>query len=94
MKQENQMQIISQAERDNIARVLQEKNALQPCPRCGEKQFTLLDGYFNEPIQSKPNNLNIGGQCIPSVVVICNNCGYMSQHALGMLNIALNVIDK
>jgi len=38
-------------------------------------------------VQSSQTNVVLGGQILPSVMVICTNCGYMSQYALGILGL-------
>lgn len=72
-------------EKEKIIKALEERSAKNPCPRCGNQQFALLDGYFNQTIQNKLEGIVIGGPSIPSVIVVCNRCGFMSQHALGSL---------
>jgi ribosomal protein S27AE len=74
-------------EKDKIIKVLEERFAKQPCPRCGFQQFTLANGYFNQPLQEKLSGLVLGGPAIPSVAVICTRCGFISQHALGVLGL-------
>lgn len=78
---------MDQAKRDEIAKRLTEKGAVQPCPRCGHNQFTVIDGYFNHTVQQELKGLILGGQSIPCAIVICVNCGYLSQHALGALGL-------
>lgn len=74
--------------RKKIIQALSEKKANNPCPRCNHEKFTLLDGYFNQSLQpSLQNGLVIGGTTVPSIVIVCNNCGYMFQHALGVLGL-------
>ena len=58
-----------------------------PCPRCGNDDFTLLDGYFNQIIQDEPRGIVLGGRTIPSIVIACKRCGYLSQHAVGVLGL-------
>jgi len=81
------MKEISQEEKQKIIRALDERGANLPCPRCGNESFTLAGGYFHQGIQTDPQVNLIGGPSIPSVVVICNQCGYLSQHALGALGL-------
>lgn len=81
------MQKMSSETKQQIVATLQTKGAIQPCPRCGNKEFTLLDGYFNQGIQQELGGMVIGGPSVPSAVVVCNKCGYMSQHALGVLGL-------
>lgn len=70
-----------------IIDTLDKKGARLPCPRCGNNQFTLLDGYFNQTLQTSLGGLVIGGPSVPSAVVACSRCGYMAQHALGALGL-------
>ena len=78
---------LSDAQKKQIADALQRKGAARPCPRCGNNSWILADGYFNNPIQVQVGALVIGGPSIPSVVVVCSNCGFISQHALGALGL-------
>ncbi|PIQ42618.1 MAG: hypothetical protein COV52_02345 [Gammaproteobacteria bacterium CG11_big_fil_rev_8_21_14_0_20_46_22] len=73
--------------KQKIVETLNEKKAISPCPRCRNNNFTLMDGYFNQVIQQGVSNIQLSGPAIPSVIVVCNKCGYMSQHALGVLGL-------
>ncbi|OUN89256.1 hypothetical protein B5F99_18995 [Odoribacter splanchnicus] len=55
------------------------------CPMCHNPSFIILDGYFNQPIQAELNGVMLGGPSLPSIGIVCNNCGFISQHALGVL---------
>ena len=81
------MQELSQEQKQRIIKALKDRGAKLPCPRCGNDSFTLLDGYFNQTIQTELKGMVIGGPSIPSAVVACNRCGYLSQHALGALGL-------
>ncbi len=81
------MKELSKEEKEKIIKSLDERGAKLPCPRCGNNSFTLLDGYFNQTIQTELKGMVIGGPSVPSVVVACNQCGYLSQHALGPLGL-------
>lgn len=74
-------------EKQRIIQALEERGAKLPCPRCGNQQFTLIDGYFNQTIQTELKGIVIGGPSVPSIVVACTRCGYLSQHALGALGL-------
>jgi len=79
---------MDEAQKQQIIKALQEKGAVLPCPRCGNQNFTLIDGYFNQSLQKElSNNLIIGGPSIPSVGVVCNKCGFISSHAIGVLGL-------
>jgi ribosomal protein L37E len=81
------MQPISDGKKQEIIKALEERGAKLPCPRCGNQSFTLIDGYFNQTIQTDLKGMVLGGPSVPSVVVVCNRCGYLSQHALGVLGL-------
>ena len=81
------MQKISDEKKREIIKALEERGAKLPCPRCGNNSFTLLDGYFNQTIQTVLKGMVLGGPSVPSVVVSCSRCGYLSQHALGALGL-------
>lgn len=57
------------------------------CPMCGNKHFIIGDGYFNSFVQDDFKSLNLGGPSIPSIPIICNKCGFISMHALGILGL-------
>ena len=77
----------TQDQKDAIIKALSERGANLPCPRCGNNSFTLLDGYFNQIIQDEPKGIVLGGRTIPSIIIACKRCGYLSQHAIGVLGL-------
>jgi ribosomal protein L37E len=66
-----------------IIDALTQAGADRPCPRCGHEDFNLVDGYVSLPLQAKVAEGPSGS--IPTVVTICERCGYVSQHALTVL---------
>jgi hypothetical protein len=73
--------------RDHILHSLQRAGATLPCPRCGHKHFSLLDGYLTEHPQQQTRNVVISGDNrFASVVLTCGRCGYMAQHAMSVLD--------
>jgi len=78
---------LSQQERDRIGARLLEHGARLPCPRCGGTHFVIAEGYFSHPLQFKVGQLVLGGQTIPCAIVVCTKCGFISQHALGILDL-------
>lgn len=57
------------------------------CPMCHKGQLKFVDSYSSYPLSDEYTKINIGGKIIPFVMLVCDNCGYVSQHALGTLNI-------
>jgi hypothetical protein len=55
---------------------------------CGHNKFVLADGFFNNSVQTNfEAALVLGGPSIPTIALICSNCGFISQHALGVLGL-------
>lgn len=78
---------MNQEKQQDIIKILNKKIGSAPCPMCGNKHFILADGYFCNSIQDNFNNITIGGKNVPAIAVICQNCGFISQHALGILGL-------
>lgn len=78
---------MTKEEKDKIVKVLEERLANSPCPRCAFNEFGLVDGYFVTSLQENTQGFVIGGRSIPSVAVVCKRCGYISNHALGVLGL-------
>ena len=57
------------------------------CPMCGNGQFTIADAYLRNDLQEDLTSMSLGGPSIPSVAIVCNNCGFISQHAIGILGL-------
>ena len=56
----------------------------------GNRVFPVSDRSQSvlEALQNDYKNLIIGGgPLIPSIIIVCNNCGYLSQHSLGVLGL-------
>jgi ribosomal protein S27AE len=75
-----------------VVEALSARHVSRPCPRCGNPHFTLLEGYFNQPVSGEVSYASgtmafSGGPTVPSVVTACTNCGFLSQHALGVLGL-------
>ena len=74
--------------RAKIVKTLKEKKAVKSCPRCGEKKFAILNGFFNPIIEEEPGAVSIPNErvsTVPCTVIVCKNCGFISLHALGRL---------
>lgn len=77
---------------DDLQRIVKEfeiRKVKQHCPMCSNNSLTIVpQGYFNNSIQnSLDSGIVLGGPSIPTIGVICNNCGYLSQYSLGVLGL-------
>jgi hypothetical protein len=80
-------EILSQGERQRITQKLSKKIENPQCPMCRCRQFILADVYFNHSLQADSKNMSIGGASIPTIAIICSKCGFVSQHAIGVLEL-------
>jgi hypothetical protein len=78
---------LSKEEQDKIIQALDRVGATKPCPRCGNPTFSLVGGYFNHFVQQSLSGVSLGGPSIPTAVVVCSNCGWVAEHALGALKL-------
>jgi len=75
-----------------VVDALNARHVTHPCPRCGNPKFTLVEGFFNQPLSGDLSSASGAmafsrGPTVPSVVTACTNCGFLSQHALGVLGL-------
>ena len=71
-------------------RIVQELNKRVPnlrCPACSSGNVALGGGFFAHDLQSDLNQRKMGGINIPTVPVICENCGYVMEFAVGTLGL-------
>lgn len=71
---------------DEVIYALTERGVTLPCPRCGHGKFSVV-GETLIPLQSDPNVFAIGGPSVPAVIVACDKCGYIAQHATAPLGL-------
>lgn len=71
---------------DLVIKALNEKGVKLPCPRCGKKEFSIVEESV-VLLQPDPEAFTIGGPSIPVIIVVCNHCGYITSHAKKVLGI-------
>ncbi|MBI5557499.1 MAG: hypothetical protein HY885_07665 [Deltaproteobacteria bacterium] len=87
---------MDQYQLDEVARNLKAKGALKPCPRCDSSNFSIIgeSEIVVEKLPPKTPGGLLGGlyalgvttkTTMPIVVIACDNCGYISQHAKAAL---------
>ena len=79
---------MTEDDKKKVVDKLNERGVHPVCPMCGNKNFSLAEGYFNNILQgSIQSALVLGGPSVPTIAIICTNCGFTSQHALGALGL-------
>ena len=79
--------MLTNEQREEIKNKLISKAPNLTCPMCKNQAFTMADGYFINTMHEDLKALALGGKAIPTIGLICNNCGFVSQHALGRLGL-------
>ena len=80
--------------RNRIKEELGKRGAVLPCARCGQNKFGLMEDFARVEQQKNFQNITLGGPSVPCAVVICENCGNISLHALGALGMMDAVSPK
>ena len=75
--------------KEDLSKLVNKLNLSMPagveCPMCHGRDFEVVDGVFTNSIQQSLNNFQIGGPSVPCVAFVCTQCGFLSQHAIGVL---------
>lgn len=78
---------LSDVQKEEITQILKDRGALQNCPRCGNSHFILIDGFITHYLQPNAIGVLLGGVSMPYVGVVCDKCGFLSEHSLGVLGL-------
>lgn len=79
--------MLKEDERNQIIKALSERIGNFTCPICHKGHFSLIDGYSSHALTDNYRIINIDGKIIPFVMLACDNCGFISQHALGTIGV-------
>lgn len=82
--------MIKESDKQKIVAKLMEKIGPYKCPMCHGGPFTIADGYLANILQDNVNSIQLGGSFLPSVALVCTNCGFTSLHNLKVLGIEVN----
>ena len=75
----------TQEKRLEVLEALKKKHADRECERCGNRGFSILEGYFKFGYEMNLKNTSLGGPNIPTFAILCDHCGNMSFFAAKML---------
>ena len=83
--------MISSQDKQKILEAIIKKVPHMECPICHHQQFTIADGYVVDSIQDDYKKIILGsGKMIPSILLVCTQCGFISKHSLGVLGLLNN----
>src|SRR4028118_309308 len=57
------------------------------CPLCQTARWSVADGYVLTPLTNDPPRLQLGGASLPSVALVCAQCGHTVFFNLAALGI-------
>lgn len=77
--------MINQEKKNDIAAVLRQKGVFLHCPMCGNTHFIMAESYVRLDLQDDFDGVKLGGPSLPSAAIVCDRCGFISLHALGLL---------
>ena len=76
---------ISADDKHRIVGALKSRGA-GSCPRCQDSQWTVSE-YARIEVQATMARNSAEGTTIPAIMIVCEHCGFISQHALQPLGI-------
>ena len=76
---------------EKIVEKLQEKIKNPHCPMCGHRKFAMIDSLIKHTLQRGDDSYSISGRYVPCAVTICQNCGFVAEHAIGALGLIKNL---
>jgi len=80
--------------KNKIIEELKKRISVFECPFCKHREFALGGGYFAHDLQQDLGSRQIGGINIPTVPIICKNCGFVAEFAAGTLGLLPKGEDK
>ena len=79
--------MMTEEKKKQIADALSKRIGIIVCPMCHQSKYTLIDGFIGEQIQDDYKKIVLGRRMIPSVMLVCNQCGHIDKFALGVLGL-------
>lgn len=73
--------------KQQIVDALKKKAPNLKCPACQSSEFIFVDGFFANDLQADLSRRQMGGMNIPTVPIVCKNCGYIMEFAVGSLGL-------
>ena len=83
------MKNLSEQQKIEIKEQLIKKVGQLCCPMCSKNDFAISDAFLVNKLQIDLTTLTYDAinTAIPTIGFVCTNCGFLSQHALGVLGV-------
>ena len=78
---------MNEEQRNKIIKALTQRVSDFVCPFCHQAKYTFIEAYSVEPVQNDYKGLQIGSKMLPSVMLVCGNCGHVDKFSLGVLGL-------
>lgn len=79
--------MMNEEKKRQIVKALSQRVSSIVCPICHQSKYSFVDGYTIDPVQDDYKAVQLGGKIIPSVMLVCNNCGHIDRFSLGVLGL-------
>lgn len=79
--------MMTEEKKRQIVKALSQRVNSIVCPICHQSKYSFVDGYTIDPVQDDYKAVQLGGKFIPSVMLVCNNCGHIDRFSLGVLGL-------
>ncbi len=76
---------ISADDKQKIVAALKARGA-GSCPRCNDSQWTVSE-FSRIDVQATMERDSLQRTAIPAIMIVCQHCGFISQHALQPLGV-------
>lgn len=76
---------ISADDKHRIVAALKARGA-GSCPRCRDSQWTVSE-YSRIEVQATMERNSVDRTTIPTIMIVCEHCGFIAQHALQPLGV-------
>ena len=83
---------LTTAQQEQIVHRLRELGATLPCPRCAAAAFSLVKELSSVSVDVDAGTAHACDLILPTVLLVCNQCGFLSSHALTVLGLADEIL--
>lgn len=79
--------MMTEEKKRQIVKALSQRVSSIVCPICHQSKYSFVDGYTIDPVHDDYKAIQLGGKFIPSVMLVCKNCGHIDRFSLGVLGL-------